>query len=133
MLRIVDHLRRRFARFELGAHFLQARSKRLNLLLLACDGRFLPAFLRCSLRNSLSNMAFTVFVTNGVNLAVVIADDQVGINLGYFFGDQTIFRPLFLVTLVVKLTGLSARMASLALFIGLMSFLNRREELCVPS
>ena len=37
-LRIVDHLRRRFARFKLCAHFLQARSMCFNLLLLACDG-----------------------------------------------------------------------------------------------
>ena len=35
-LRITDHLRRRFAGFKLCAHFLQARSKRLNLLLLLC-------------------------------------------------------------------------------------------------
>jgi hypothetical protein len=29
-LGIVDHLRRRFARFKLGAYFLQARSKHLR-------------------------------------------------------------------------------------------------------
>ena len=32
LLGIVDHLRRRFARFKLCAHLLQARSKRFNLL-----------------------------------------------------------------------------------------------------
>ena len=43
-LAIVDHLRRGFARFKLCAHFLQARSVCFNLLLLACDGRFLHIF-----------------------------------------------------------------------------------------
>src|SRR4029077_8460980 len=38
---VQDHLRRRFARFKLGAHFLQAGGQRVDLLLLACDGRFL--------------------------------------------------------------------------------------------
>ena len=36
-LAIVDHLRRGFARFKLCAHFLQARCKRVNLLLLVRD------------------------------------------------------------------------------------------------
>ena len=40
-LRIVDHLRRRFARLRLCAHLLQACSKRFNLLLLLCGSRFL--------------------------------------------------------------------------------------------
>ena len=34
LLIVVDHLRRRFARFKLCAHLLQACSKRFNLLLL---------------------------------------------------------------------------------------------------
>ena len=66
-LGIVDHLRRRFARFKLCAHLLDLRC--LSLLLLerivlisagSCYCR-LPcsSFLRCSLRNSLSNIAFT--------------------------------------------------------------------------
>jgi hypothetical protein len=38
-LRIVDHVRRRPARFNLCAHFLQARSKRFNSLLLARNAR----------------------------------------------------------------------------------------------
>jgi hypothetical protein len=48
-LGIVDHLRRRFARFKLGAHFLdlrcllfRRRCEGLNfLLLLLCSSRFL--------------------------------------------------------------------------------------------
>jgi hypothetical protein len=45
-LKIVDHLRRRFARFKLGAHFLDLRGllfqgciERLNFLLLLCNSR----------------------------------------------------------------------------------------------
>jgi len=39
-LRIVDHLRRRFARFELCAHLLQARRESFNLLLLLRGSHF---------------------------------------------------------------------------------------------
>ena len=38
-LRVVDHLRRRFARFKLCVHFLKASSERFNLLLLLCNSR----------------------------------------------------------------------------------------------
>jgi hypothetical protein len=43
----------------LCAHLLQALSKRINLLLLARNGRFLFLVLAVFLRNSLSNIAFT--------------------------------------------------------------------------
>jgi hypothetical protein len=39
LLGIVDHVRRRFTRFDLRTHLLQARSKRFNSLLLLCDSR----------------------------------------------------------------------------------------------
>jgi hypothetical protein len=57
-LAVVDHFRRRFSCLKLCAYFLQARSKRFNLLLLACDRRFLLLVLAVSLRNSFSNIAF---------------------------------------------------------------------------
>jgi hypothetical protein len=41
VLRIVDRVRRRFARFKLCAHLLQSRSHRFNLLLLLGVCRFL--------------------------------------------------------------------------------------------
>ena len=41
LLIVNDHLRRRFTRLDLRADLLQARSKRLNLLLLLRDSRFL--------------------------------------------------------------------------------------------
>jgi hypothetical protein len=41
LLMTVDRLRRRFAHFKLGAHLLQARRKRFNLLLLVRDNCFL--------------------------------------------------------------------------------------------
>ena len=74
-LGIVDHLRRRFARFKLCAHLLnlRCRQRRQVFLLLLRNRRFLfchcdfscvivascSSTLRCSLRNSLSNIAFT--------------------------------------------------------------------------
>jgi hypothetical protein len=50
-LGIVDHLRRRFARFKLGAHFLQAHSESFNLLLLLGFCYFLLFNHRFQLRN----------------------------------------------------------------------------------
>jgi hypothetical protein len=49
-LGIVDHLRRRFARFKLCAHFAQARSKRVNLLLLVRRSRLEVLLLVCHRR-----------------------------------------------------------------------------------
>jgi hypothetical protein len=46
---IADHLRRRFVHFKLGAHFLQARSQRFDLLLLVRGSRLeVPLLLRQS-------------------------------------------------------------------------------------
>ena len=78
LLIIADHLRRRSADLKLVAHFLEARSESLHFLLLLRDSRFKLSVMlawkslrccamvvaccstfRCSLRNSLSNMAFT--------------------------------------------------------------------------
>jgi hypothetical protein len=59
LLIIQDRSRCRFAQFELVAHFLEPRSESFNLFLLPGYSRFLLLELRCSLRNSLSNIAFT--------------------------------------------------------------------------
>src|SRR5438270_2459766 len=72
-------------------------------------------------------------VTHSIDLVSFIAHHQGRIHLGDFFGDQTELWPVCLVALVVKVTGLSARIASLVLSIALICFLNRREELAVPS
>ena len=58
-LLIADHLRRRFARFNLCAHLLDLRCllfqlRREHVNLFCCS-----SFLRCSLRNSLSSMMLT--------------------------------------------------------------------------
>ncbi len=84
LLIIVDHLRRSFARLDLCAHFLQARSKSFNLLLLLGYGRFLL------LHFAVVVLDFAVFfeklvqqhrvhgvVTDGVDLTVSVAHDQV--------------------------------------------------------
>jgi hypothetical protein len=42
------------------------------------------------------------FVPDGVDLAVFIANHQVRVDLGYFLGNQTIFRPIRPVSLVVE-------------------------------
>ena len=66
LLIVDDHLRRSFAHFELCAHLpnlrcllFNAGSEGLNFLLLLRDRRLQLFTLRCCLRNSLSNIAFT--------------------------------------------------------------------------
>jgi hypothetical protein len=66
LLIVQNRFRRRFAHFKLCVHFLQARGKRFNLLLLArivasCFAALdlSSCTVRCSFKNSLSNIAFT--------------------------------------------------------------------------
>ena len=67
ILRIISNqIRGDFPQLNLRAHFVQPRSEGFNFLLLLCDRFFLFAAadfssctVRCSLRNSLSNIAFT--------------------------------------------------------------------------
>ena len=125
--------------------FCNPRSKRFNLLLLLRDSCF-QVLAALAARLSLAAPHFAVlfeelveqhrvhrFVAHGVDLAVLIAHHQIRIYLCHFLGDQTKLRRARVVALVMEVTGLSARIASLALSIGLISFLNRREELIVPS
>ena len=58
-LGIVNHLRRRFARFKLCAHLLEARSESFNLLLQFSYGRFLFLVLAVLFEELVSNIAFT--------------------------------------------------------------------------
>ena len=87
ILGIVDHLRRRFARFNLRAHALQARSKRVNLLLLARDSRLEALFLFCNNRFQFLHLAMFFeklveqhrvnrFVAHGKRFAVGIIDES---------------------------------------------------------
>src|SRR6266516_4076692 len=66
------------------------------------------------------------FIADGVDLAVIIAYHQVRIYLCYFFSNRPYCGVAWSFFLYWKVTGLSPRMASLVLSIGLISFLNRR-------
>ena len=102
-LGIVDHLRRRFARFKLCAHFLQARSKRFNLLLLLCYGRF-QSDRRFLFRVISVPAPFVLFeelieqhrvhlvVAHAVGLSFLVAHHQVGIHLFYVLGHKSELR-----------------------------------------
>ena len=60
---VYDHLRRRLAHFKLGAHFLQAGSRCLNLLLLLTDNRFQVLHLGVSRGQSLLSTLESKFET----------------------------------------------------------------------
>ena len=62
-------------------------------------------------------------VTHRVNVAVLVAHDEIGIHLGYFICNQTKLWRVRLIALVVKVTGLSAKIVSLDLSIGWIAFL----------
>ena len=113
---IRDYFRRWLARFKLGAHLLdlscllfELRSENLRLFLLQGDGRFqlsdtgllLLDFL-VFLQELIEQHGVYSVVAHGVNLAVLIANDQVGVHFGDFLGDQTELGRGILVDLVTK-------------------------------
>ena len=73
------------------------------------------------------------FIADGVDFPVLVVHYQVRIHLGNFLGDQTKLRCASLVALIVKGHWFERQIASLALSIDLISFLNRIGELIVPS
>ena len=128
-LGIVDHLRRRFARFELRAYLLQARSKRFNLLLLPSDDRFQVLHLMMLFEELVEQHRVHRFVAHGVNLPSRRARlDRDSPSLLPRQSSQTAGCHRVKLLLVAEGTGLSARIASLALSIGLMLSLKRAEE-----
>ena len=94
-LGIVDHLRRRFARLELGAHLLECGSENFDLRLLArvsrykpSDGRFLflvPAML---FEKLIKQHRVHSFVAHRLRFAIPVRGYKVWIDLGHFLGDQ---------------------------------------------
>ena len=103
---IRDYFRRWPARFKLGAHFLdlscllfELRSENLHLFLLQGDSRFQVSDTGLLFLDFLVLFEELVeqhrvhrIVAHGVNLTVLVTNDQVGIYLRHFFGDQTILR-----------------------------------------
>ncbi len=90
------------AHFKLCIHFLQARSKRFNLFLLACDSCALFLVLSVLFQKLIQQHRVHCVVPHGIDFAVLIAHHQVGVHLGYFLGNQTELRRAFAVALVVK-------------------------------
>ena len=74
-------------------------------------------------------------VTDGVNFPVLVAHDQRGVHLFHILSHETELRCTAGIErgFITKVTGLSPRIASLALSIGLISSLNRAEETTVPN
>ena len=74
------------------------------------------------------------FVANGVRLALFVASHQIGIYFFHLLGHQAELRDAVGIKscLYRNVTGFSARIASLALSIGLIASLKRSEETTVP-
>ncbi len=91
---VLGHLRRRFARFKLCAHLLQARSKRVNLLLLRVN-------LATCFEKFVEQHRVDLLIADRFGLAVCIASHQIGIHLGHFLSDQSKGERLRRVVLLV--------------------------------
>ena len=101
-LRIVDHLRRRFARFksatgrtrcgELGAHFLDLRRQllrrppRKSLRCCVTVPSNFATLTMCLFQELVEQHRVYRFIANSHYLSLLIANDQVRINLLYFLG-----------------------------------------------
>jgi hypothetical protein len=119
LLIIVDRSRRGFAQFELIADFLQARSKRFNLLLLVrdlclelllllSDGRFLLRRSRLQVLNCAMLFKELVeqhrvdrLVAHRVNLAFGIASHEIGVHFFHFLGYEAKLRDALGIKLLV--------------------------------
>src|SRR5438045_3522455 len=86
-LGVVDHLRRRFACFKLGADFLQTGSKRLNLLLLASNSRFLFLVLAVLLEELVEQHCIDRFVADGIDFTDIVVHYQLRTHFSYFLSD----------------------------------------------
>ena len=84
--RDVDHFRRRFARFKLGAHVLQAHSKRVNLLLLSRNHCPLLLYFAVLFEKLVEQHRVHRFVAHSVRFSFFIGQHQRRIHFRNFFG-----------------------------------------------
>jgi hypothetical protein len=87
-LGIVDHLRRRFVRFKLGAHLLEAHSESFNLFLLFGYCCSLLLHRAMFFEKLVEQHCVHLVVAHAVRFSFVIAHYQVRINLFHFFGHE---------------------------------------------
>ena len=134
-LGIINYLRRRSARLKLCAHLLQAGSKSFNLLLLLSNNRFQVLHLMMLFEELVEQHRVYRFVAHGVELSFFIPHHQVRIDLFYFFGHKTELRDALRINLLLVTEGdwLKREDRFAGLSIGLISSLNRREDVAVPS
>jgi hypothetical protein len=93
------------------------------------------SILRCSLRNSLSNIAFTWWYRTLYGFRSAPRTTRSELTFFDLFGHKPELRNAYRINFLLVTEGnrFSARSASLASFIGLISCLRRFEEVSVPS
>ena len=101
-LLIENRFRCGVAHFELGAHSLKTRCQGFDFLLLFRELRFQFLDFAVLFEELVEQHRVDLLVAHRVNLAFLVAHYQVGVHLGYFFGDQTKLRWAFLVVFVAK-------------------------------
>jgi hypothetical protein len=94
-----------FARIDLRAHLLQTRSKRFNLLLLLCDGRFLLLVLAMLLEKLIEQHRVHRFIAHTLRLALIVASHQSGVYLFHFLSHETELRDALGVKLMLVAKG----------------------------
>ena len=85
-------------RVNAGADLLQAREKRLDLVLLLRDGRFQVLHFAMLFEEFVEQHRIHCVVADSEEFAVLIAHDQVRVHRRDFFGDQPELRRIYLVS-----------------------------------
>ena len=83
---------------------------------------------RCLFEELVEQHRVDLLVAHAKGSSFFVAQNQGWVYFGNFLGDETKLWRIFLVGLVMKCNMFKRQNFSLALFIGSMSFLNRREE-----
>src|SRR5437879_2229107 len=91
--------------FKLGAHFLQARSKRFNLFLLARDSRLLFLILAMLLQKLVKQHRVHLLISNAVGFSFFVAHHQITVYFLYLFGYQPKLENPLRITLLFVMEG----------------------------
>ena len=120
-----DYLRRRFIDFKLGAHFLDLRGLLLQLgrenlhpFRLLRDGGFQALHFLVLFEELVEQHRVDLLVAHGRDFTILVRTTRSGFTLATSSAIKPYCVVPFLSPLYLKVTGLSARMASLALSIG---------------
>src|SRR4029077_6002773 len=105
LLIVVDHLRSGFARFNLGAHFLDERFLLFQFCFESVNFLLLPLHCTVLFEELVEQHRVHGFVADAVNFPVGVAHNQIGVHLFYLLGHQAKLRDAIWIKLVLVTEG----------------------------